>query len=65
MALWPARSTGVLFGGVYDEDRGEEGMESVFYNDLYVTALTVHRSSQFMVHLVMGIRCQGVGGGLA
>jgi hypothetical protein len=37
MALWPARNTGVLFGGVYDEDRGEEGMESVFYNDLYVT----------------------------
>ncbi|KAF8587936.1 galactose oxidase [Ramaria rubella] len=35
MALWQARNTGVLFGGVFDEDRGEEGMESVFYNDLY------------------------------
>ncbi|KAF8528710.1 hypothetical protein JB92DRAFT_2696907 [Gautieria morchelliformis] len=35
MALWQSRNTGILFGGVWDEDRGEEGMESVFYNDLY------------------------------
>ena len=34
MALWQSRSIGILFGGVFDEDRGEEGMESVFYNDL-------------------------------
>jgi len=36
MALWQARNMGILFGGVYDEDKGEEGMESVFYNDLFV-----------------------------
>ncbi|KAF8522643.1 hypothetical protein BU17DRAFT_44591 [Hysterangium stoloniferum] len=35
MALWQTRSVGVLFGGVFDEDKGEEGLESTFYNDLY------------------------------
>ncbi|KAG9311923.1 hypothetical protein JVU11DRAFT_8184 [Chiua virens] len=35
MALWLAKSTGVMFGGVTDEERGEEGLESVFWNDLY------------------------------
>lgn len=34
MALWPARNTGVMFGGVFDENFEEEGMESMFYNDL-------------------------------
>lgn len=27
---------GLLFGGVTDEDTSEEGLESVFWNDLYV-----------------------------
>ena len=36
MALWAARNTGVMFGGVTDEDTSEETMESVFHNDLYV-----------------------------
>lgn len=35
MALWTARNTGVLFGGVTDEDTSEETLESVFHNDLY------------------------------
>ncbi|EED84544.1 predicted protein [Postia placenta Mad-698-R] len=35
MALWAARNTGVLFGGVTDEDTSEETLESVFHNDLY------------------------------
>ncbi|KAF9237721.1 galactose oxidase [Melanogaster broomeanus] len=35
MALWYAKSTGVMFGGVTDEERGEEGLESVFWNDMY------------------------------
>ncbi|KAJ7632602.1 galactose oxidase [Roridomyces roridus] len=35
MALWNAKSTGILFGGVTDEDTGEETLESVFWNDLY------------------------------
>ncbi|KAG5725207.1 Kelch domain-containing protein 4 [Termitomyces sp. T112] len=35
MALWGARNTGVLFGGVSDEDRSDEVLESVFWNDLY------------------------------
>lgn len=34
MAAWPAKNTGILFGGVTDEDTGEEGMVSVFWNDL-------------------------------
>jgi len=37
MALWTAKNTGILFGGVFDEDRGEEGMDSVFFNDLWVS----------------------------
>lgn len=35
MALWATRGTGVLFGGVTDEDTNEETLESVFHNDLY------------------------------
>ncbi|KAF8609724.1 galactose oxidase [Ceratobasidium sp. AG-I] len=35
MALWSARSTGVMFGGVFDEDTSEETLESVFYQDMY------------------------------
>ncbi|KAJ3551695.1 hypothetical protein NM688_g4559 [Phlebia brevispora] len=34
MALWVARNTGVMFGGVTDEDTGEETLESLFHNDL-------------------------------
>ncbi|KAK0491994.1 galactose oxidase [Armillaria luteobubalina] len=34
MTTWAARSTGVLFGGVTDEDTSEETLESVFWNDL-------------------------------
>jgi len=36
MALWANRSTGILFGGVTDEDTSEETLESVFWNDLSV-----------------------------
>ncbi|CAE7223491.1 unnamed protein product [Rhizoctonia solani] len=35
MALWAAKSTGVMFGGVHDEDTSEETLESVFYQDMY------------------------------
>ena len=34
MALWTAKGTGVLFGGVTDEDTSEEGLESIFWNDM-------------------------------
>jgi len=34
MALWAAKGIGILFGGVYDDDRDEETLESVFYNDM-------------------------------
>lgn len=34
MASWSAKSTGILFGGVTDEDTNEETLESVFWNDL-------------------------------
>lgn len=36
MALWSAKSMGLLFGGVTDEDTNEETLESVFHNDLCV-----------------------------
>jgi hypothetical protein len=36
MALWANKSTGILFGGVTDEDTSEETLESVFWNDLSV-----------------------------
>ena len=36
MALWATKGMGVLFGGVTDEDTSEEGLESVFYNDMCV-----------------------------
>ncbi|KJA23207.1 hypothetical protein HYPSUDRAFT_137935 [Hypholoma sublateritium FD-334 SS-4] len=35
MTLWTSKGMGVLFGGVTDEDTSEEGLESVFWNDLY------------------------------
>ncbi|EIW74504.1 galactose oxidase [Coniophora puteana RWD-64-598 SS2] len=35
MALWSAKSMGILFGGVTDEDTDEESLTSVFWNDLY------------------------------
>lgn len=34
MTLWPAKNMGILFGGVTDDDRDEETLESVFWNDL-------------------------------
>jgi hypothetical protein len=41
MALWQAKGMGVLFGGVTDEDRDEETLESVFHRDLSVYLMTV------------------------
>jgi len=35
MTLWTAKAMGIMFGGVTDEDRHEETLESVFHNDLY------------------------------
>ncbi|KAG1733380.1 uncharacterized protein EDB91DRAFT_1149256 [Suillus paluster] len=35
MALWSAKGMGILFGGVTDDERDEESLESVFWNDLY------------------------------
>lgn len=34
MTHWANKGMGVLFGGVLDEERDEESMESTFYNDL-------------------------------
>lgn len=42
MALWATRGTGVLFGGVTDEDTNEETLESVFHNDLSVCSLLLY-----------------------
>ena len=41
MALWTAKGMGILFGGVTDEDKHEESLESVFHNDLCVPRLDV------------------------
>ena len=35
MTMWPAKGLGIMFGGVTDEDKHEETLESVFHNDLY------------------------------
>ncbi|CCF53516.1 hypothetical protein NDA11_005100 [Ustilago hordei] len=35
MALWPAKSMGVMFAGVTDTEADEETMESTFHKDLY------------------------------
>lgn len=29
---------GVMFGGVFDEEKDEEDMESIFYNDMWVSS---------------------------
>jgi hypothetical protein len=34
MAHWSSKGMGVLFGGVIDEEKDEENMDSIFYNDL-------------------------------
>ena len=34
MTLWAAKGMGIMFGGVTDEDKHEETLESVFHNDL-------------------------------
>ena len=34
MALWATKGMGIMFGGVTDEDKHEETLESVFHNDL-------------------------------
>jgi hypothetical protein len=39
MTLWPAKNTGIMFGGVSDTDTSEETLESVFWNDLFVSRL--------------------------
>ncbi|KAF9644018.1 galactose oxidase [Thelephora ganbajun] len=35
MTLWAAKGMGIMFGGVTDEDKHEETLESMFHNDLY------------------------------
>lgn len=49
MGLWSAKGIGVLFGGVTDEDRDEESLESVFWNDLYGYQLVGNGRWQSMV----------------
>ena len=41
MALWANKDTGVLFGGVKDDDQSEESLVSEFYNDLCVNYITL------------------------
>ena len=41
MTQWASKGMGVMFGGVLDEEKDEESMESIFYNDLY--ALAMHK----------------------
>lgn len=34
MTNWAAKGMGVMFGGVFDEEKDEDSLESVFYNDM-------------------------------
>ena len=34
MTYWANKGMGVLFGGVLDEEKDDESMESTFYNEL-------------------------------
>lgn len=49
MALWSAKGMGVMFGGVTDDDRDEESLESVFWNDLYGYQLVGNGRWQSMI----------------
>lgn len=49
MSLWSAKSMGVMFGGVTDDDRDEESLESIFWNDLYGYQLIGNGRWQSMV----------------
>lgn len=40
MTLWAAKGMGIMFGGVTDEDKHEETLESSFHNDLYAYQLS-------------------------
>lgn len=57
MTAWPAKSTGILFGGVTDEDTNEETLESVFWNDLSVSTLVAKHGtlSLFSVMATSGV----------
>ncbi|KAL7412220.1 hypothetical protein BDY24DRAFT_352931, partial [Mrakia frigida] len=39
MTHWPAKGMGVCFGGVFDDDRDEESLDSIFYQDAYAYTL--------------------------
>jgi hypothetical protein len=56
MALWAAKGMGVLFGGVTDEDRDEETLESVFHRDLHVIHAHLHRHDRSNAELGMDIK---------
>ncbi|KAG1832329.1 hypothetical protein DFJ58DRAFT_719514 [Suillus subalutaceus] len=49
MALWSAKSMGIMFGGVTDDDKDEESLESVFWNDLYGYQLVGNGRWQSMI----------------
>jgi hypothetical protein len=51
MTYWASKGMGVLFGGVFDEEKDEESMESIFYNDLYVLSLTLTRADRRQVRV--------------
>ncbi|GAA5977570.1 hypothetical protein JCM11641_006867 [Rhodosporidiobolus odoratus] len=42
MTYWANRGMGVLFGGVSDDDRDEETLDSTFYNELFGYATAGH-----------------------
>lgn len=61
MALWAARNTGILFGGVTDEDTSEETLDSIFHNDLYVHPRSVLYRSSLIPHDRNGYQISGNG----
>ncbi|KAM0787659.1 hypothetical protein ACM66B_003723 [Microbotryomycetes sp. NB124-2] len=63
MALWQAKNMGVLFGGVSDEDKDEETLESVFHNDMF--GYNLGGSGRWISLPLKKKKKQGGGGGAA
>ncbi len=63
MALWPAKSQGVLFGGVSDVDKDEEQLDSVFYADMYIAPFLLQAEDSNVLLIGMHTRLRGTADG--
>ncbi|GBE83977.1 Kelch repeat-containing protein [Sparassis crispa] len=60
MALWSTKNTGILFGGVTDEDTSEETLDSVFHNDLF--GYQIAGNGRWISMMLKKTKKKGVGG---